>query len=57
MADSKNQLTNNNEHATQNNPLGPGLSGVRENIFHLFCSSASGKYNLLKININFYLIL
>ena len=57
MADSKKQLTNNNEHVTQNNPLHPGPSGVQENIFHLFCSPANGKYNLLKININFYLIL
>ena len=31
---------------SKNNPSGPGPWGVRENIFHLFCSSASGKYNL-----------
>ena len=43
-----NNLTNNTEHLTQNNPLGPGPSSVWENIFHLFFSSASGKYNLLK---------
>jgi len=58
------QLRNNTEYVTRNNPLGPGLSGVWENIFHLFCSSASGKYNLLKYywhenitTLNFYLIL
>ena len=30
-------------------PSGLGLSGVWENIFHSFCSSASGKYNLLRL--------
>ena len=42
----KKQLTNNTEHMTQNKPSGPRPSGVWENIFHLFRSSASGKYNL-----------
>ena len=41
----KTQPTNNTEHVTQNNPSGPDPSGVWENIFHLFLSSASGKYN------------
>ena len=42
MANSKKALTHKTEHVTQNNPTGPGPSGVRENIFHLFRSSASG---------------
>ena len=49
MANSKKALTNKTEHVTQNNPTGPGPSGVRENIFHLFRSSASGKYNMATI--------
>ena len=42
----KKQLTNNTKHVTQNKPSGPGPSGVWQNIFHLFRSSACGKYNL-----------
>ena len=33
-------------HDSKNKPSGPGPRGVWESIFHLFRSSASGKYNL-----------
>ena len=46
MADSKKATDKQHWARDSKQPLGPNPSGVWENIFHLFHSSASGKYNL-----------
>ena len=46
MVDSKTATDKQHRPCDSNNkPSGPGPRGVQENIFHLFRSSASGKYN------------
>jgi len=48
MADSKKATDKQHwarDSKNKNKPSGPGPRGVWENIFHLFRSSASGKYN------------
>ena len=50
MADSKNVTDKQHWARKLKTTLGPNPSGVWENIFHLFRSSASGKYDL---NFNF----
>ena len=54
MADIKKTTDKQHWARDSKQPSSPGPSGVWENIFHLFRSSASGKYNL---NFNFLQIL
>ena len=49
MADNKKATDKQHWASGSKQPLGPGLRGVWENIFHLFHSLASGKYNLLRL--------